>query len=66
MYTDCIHKQNELEKAEEMEDDILNEEKSPDPEKLDNNVPKRKRKRKQIKVHIPFDRTCIMNHDSGS
>ena len=57
MYIYCIHKQNELERAEEMENDILNEEKSPDPEKLDNNEPKRKRK--QIKVHTTFDRTCI-------
>lgn len=60
MYTGCIHKQNKLKKAEEIEDDILNEEKSPDQEKLDNNEPKRKRKWKQIKVHTTFGRTCII------
>ena len=49
MYTDCIHKQKELErdKEEEMED----EEKVKDPKKLNDDEPKKKRKRNEIKVH---------------
>ena len=63
MYKDCINKQKELEREESDGDNAeeeLNEEKIIDAEKSDNNKPIRKRKRKQIKVHIyNFDNTYV-------